>query len=141
MGKIVRLASAGVVALLVGCSALSASVAESERAGGLPAEAITATPGPQSKTPSYPFPEAGWLDGGAKFALVLSGSSTCPSFPSSIEVINMHHMKIGVSTRGGSKCSADIAPRTYVIRTPGNVDTSREVTLQYGETSVLLPSL
>ena len=139
MGKIVRLASAWVVALLVGCSALSASVAESERAGGLPAEAITATPGPQSKTPSYP--EAGWLDGGAKFALVLSGSSTCPSFPSSIEVIDMHHMKIGVSTHGGSKCSADIAPRTYVIRTPGSVDTSREVTLQYGETSVLLPPL
>jgi hypothetical protein len=141
MGKIVRLWFVGIAAVLVGCSVEPGSVAESERRGGLPAEAITATPGSSSQVPSYPFPEAGWLDAGAKFAVVLGGSSSCPSFPSSIEVLNPHHLKLGIATRGGPNCTADIAPRTYVIRTPTDVDISREVTLQYGETTVVLPPL
>lgn len=126
--------------MLAGCSVEPTSVAESERQGGLPAEAITAKPS-SSQSPLFPFPEAGWLDAGAKFAVVLGGSSSCPAFPSSVEVVDPHHLRLGIDTRGGPNCTADLVPRTYVIRTPHEVDVSREVTLEYGNTIVVLPPL
>ena len=141
MGKIIRLWFVGMSVLLAGCSVEPGSIAESERPGGLPAEAITATAGSSAHRPSYPFPEAGWLDAGAKFAVVLGGSSSCPAYPSSIEVLDAHHVKLGIDTRGGPNCTADMAPRTYIITTPADVDVSHEVTLQYGETTVVLPPL
>ena len=141
MGKIIRLWFIGMSALLAGCSVVPGSIAESELPGGLPAEAITAESGSSTRGPLYPFPEAGWLDDGAKFAVVLGGSSSCPAYPSSIEVLDAHHLKLGIDTRGGPTCTADLAPRTYVIRTPADVDVSREVTLEYGGTTVVLPPL
>ncbi|WP_146069242.1 hypothetical protein [Arthrobacter sp. ZGTC412] len=133
----------GLAAILAGCSAAPSSIAESEFSGGLPSEAITAKPGSWAQDPSFPspVPVAGWLDAGAKFAVVLSGSSSCPAFPSSIEVLNSQHLKLSIATRGAQACTADMAPRTYVIKTPIDVDASQEVTLEYGETRVVLPPL
>lgn len=34
-----------------------------------------------------------------------------------------------------------MAPRTYIIKTPGDVDISQEVTLEFGETTAVLPPL
>jgi hypothetical protein len=118
------------------------SIAESVIRGGLPAEAITADVDPSSPDQPWPFPTAGWLDGGARFAIVLVGSSSCPSFPSSMEVIDTQHLKIGITKNGGaSPCSADMAPRTYVLPTPASIDTSHEITLMYpgGNTAILPP--
>jgi hypothetical protein len=131
----------GLSALLAGCSAAPGAIAESERQGGLPPEAITATASPATPGPLYPFATAGWLDAGAKFAVVLSGSSSCPAYPASLEVLDAHHLKLGLDTRGGPNCTADLVPRTYVIRTPAGVDVSREVTLEFGDTTVALPAL
>lgn len=119
----------------------SQSIAKSEIEGGLPAEAIIGEQPPFSPDASYPFPKAGWLDGGASFAIVLAGSSSCPSFPSSIEVIDPHTLKLGIDRRGGTPCSADMAPRTYVINTPAEIDLAQQVTLQYSESAVTLPAL
>lgn len=140
MGISLRLLVFGLSALLTGCSAVPASIVESERQGGLPAEAITAQPS-SAPDPSFPFATAGWLDSGARFAVVLSGSSSCPAFPASIEVVSSHHMKLNIESRGGPNCTADMAPRIYVMRTPSAVDVSREVTLEYGERKVVLPAL
>lgn len=82
---------------------------------------------------------AGWLDAGAKFAVVLSGSSSCPTFPSSVEVLTAHHLKLNLATRNAPACTADMAPRTYVLKTPVDLDVSKEVTLEFGETTVVLP--
>ena len=88
------------------------------------------------------FAEAGgWLDDGARFAIVLAGSSSCPAFPSSIDVADPHTIKLGLDTRGGPNCTADMAPRTYIIRTPTGIDSSGQVTLLFGETTVALPPL
>lgn len=141
MGISFRLLVFGLLALLAGCSAVPASIAEAEREGGLPAEAITAKPSSSARVPSFPFAAAGWLDAGARFAVVVSGSSSCPDFPASIEVVNSQHLKLSLDSRGGPNCTADMAPRTYIIRTPSAVDVSREVTLEYGETTVVLPAL
>ena len=132
---------AGVSLLLTACSAAPASVAESEHAGGLPAHAITAKPDSSGRDLPYPFPTAGWLDDGARFAIVLAGSSSCPAFPSSIDVADPHTIKLGLDTRGGPNCTADMAPRTYIIRTPTGIDSSGQVTLLFGETTVALPPL
>jgi hypothetical protein len=102
-----------------------------------------AKPGSWAQDPSFPspVPVAGWLDAGANFAVVLSGSSSCPAFPSSIEVLNSQHLKLSIATRGAQACTADMAPRIYVIKTPIDVDVSQEVTLEYGKTRVVLPPL
>jgi hypothetical protein len=141
MGKIIRVWFVGMFALLVSCSVEPSSIAESERVGGLPADAIPAKPGSPAENLFYPSPEAGWLDAGAKFAVVLGGSSSCPAFPSSLEVLEANHLKLGIDTRGGPNCTTDLVQRTYVIKTPNEVDVSREVTLQYGKTTVVLPPL
>lgn len=139
--KTVALWLTGLCVLSAGCSAGPGSIAESEHPGGLPAEAITAPPDPSATAPPDSFPQAGWLDAGARFAVVLRGSSSCPAFPSSLEVLNAHHLKLGIDTRGGPNCTDDLVPRTYVIRTPAGVDISQEVTLHDGETTAVLPAL
>ena len=48
---------------------------------------------------------------------------------------------LGLDTRGGPNCTADMAPRTYIIRTPTGIDSSGQVTLLFGETTVALPPL
>ncbi|MGO4146904.1 hypothetical protein AB4Y77_17630 [Paenarthrobacter sp. YAF11_1] len=143
MGASLRFLVFGLSAMLAGCSAEPSSISESEFRGGLPSEAITAKPGSEAQDPSFPspVPVAGWLDAGSKFAVVLSGSSSCPAFPTSIEVLNSHHLKLTIATRPAQACTADMAPRTYVIKTPADVDVSHEVTLEYGETRVVLPPL
>jgi hypothetical protein len=141
MRRISRTWIAGVSLLLTACSAAPASVAESEHAGGLPAQAITAKPDSSGRDLAYPFPTAGWLDDGARFAIVLAGSSGCPAFPSSIDVADPHTIRLGLDTRGGPNCTADMAPRTYIIRTPTGIDSSGQVTLLFGETTVALPPL
>ena len=141
MGMLARLAILGILASLAACSPSPDSIAESEHEGGLPRDAVISSPSPPSQHQAYPFPSAGWLNNGNRIAIVLAGSSSCPSFPSSIEVVDKHRMKIGVSTRGGPNCTADLAPRTYVIRTPAEIDTSSDVTIEYDGSSDLLPAL
>ena len=143
MGTLLRSAAIGVAVLLTGCSAAPPSIAESDFRGALPAEAVTAKPGSWAQDPSFPspVPVSGWLESGAKFAVVISGSSSCPAYPSSIEVLNSRHLKLGLGTRTAQACTDDMAPHSYVIKTPGDVDVSQEVTLEYGQTTVVLPAL
>ena len=145
------------VLLIVGCTAepgpvgppsapeptdsMRQSIAESDSRGGLPAEAVIGEQPPRSPDSAYPFPRAGWLDGGDEFAIVLVGSSSCPAFPSSIEVVDPHTVKVGIDRREATVCSADMAPRTYVISTPTEINRTEEVTLTYGEAVVTLPAL
>ncbi|WP_146067340.1 hypothetical protein [Arthrobacter sp. SX1312] len=120
---------------------LQQSIAESEIRGGLPAEAIIGEQPPRSPGSAYPFPRAGWLDGGDTFAIVLVGSGSCPAFPSSIEVVGPHTVKVGIDRHEATVCSADMSPRTYVISTPTEIDRTQDVTLTYGEAVVTLPAL
>lgn len=110
---------------------------------GLPTGAITASPEARSQEQSFlsSFQVAGWLDRGSKFAVVLSGSSSCPAFPTSIEVLSAQHIKLEVETREAQACTADMAPRTYVIMTPSEVNVASEVTLEYGDAKIVLPPL
>ncbi len=121
--------------------ALPSSIAEYDIRGGLPTEAIPGDKSPSSPDSAYPFPTAGWLDGGGRFAVVLVGSSSCPAVTSSIEVPDPHTVRLGLDRQKSDVCSADLAPRTYVIGTPTDVDRAQDVTLEYGDSVVTLPAL
>jgi hypothetical protein len=146
MGKLPWLVSTAAVVMLAACTAPPESSpelqVESESQGLLPREAVTsAPPPPRAGDPTLPFPLAGWLESGRKFAIVIGGSSSCPAYPSSLEVVDKHRMTIGIGTRGGPVCTSDWVGRTYVIRTPEGIDPTDEVTVQYGDTVVRLPAL
>lgn len=149
--------SIGIAVLIAGCAAepstigpsptpvpaasMPQSIAKSEIQGGLPSEAIIGEQPPSSRDSSYPFPTAGWLDGGDEFAVVFAGSSSCPAFPSSMEVLDPHTVKLGIDRHDAPACSADLAPRTYVISTPTEINRNQGVTVEYGESAVTLPAL
>jgi hypothetical protein len=146
MHKLAGLVSVGAVLMITACTAPPESPpqlqVESERQGLLPKEAVTSKPTPPVPTePWFPFPLAGWLENGQKFAVVIGGSLGCPSFPSSIEVVDPHRMRIGIGTKGGPVCDSAWVGRTFVIRTPKQIDPTHEVTVQYGDTTVRLPAL
>lgn len=146
MGKLLGLVSVGAVLMVAACTSPPEPPPqlqiESERQGLLPKEAVTSKPTPSGPgEQGLPFPLVGWLENGRKFAIVIGGSLGCPSFPSSIEVVDRHRMKIGVGTRGGPVCDSAWVGRTFVIRTPTEIDPAHEVTVQYGDTTVRLPAL
>ncbi|ANP74655.1 hypothetical protein [Cryobacterium arcticum] len=147
MGIVTRTArTVGVAVLcLVGVSACSASIADSEYDGVLPSDAITtptAIPEDGEANLLDPYPSAGWLDDGDRFAIVLGGSSSCPSFPASMVVEDSHTLSIEIGQSGGPMCTADMKLRTHVLTTPSGMDTTSEITIRYGESgTAVLPAL
>ena len=133
--------------VLCGCIG-PASIAESSTIGGLPDAAVT-TPPPVSEDPleDNPLvtgqPRVGWLDEGERFAITFAGSSSCYAVPTGISAPESRKIELTVDHAGGPTCTADMALRTHVIRTPEQVDPmlGAEVTV-VGETWVeILPPL
>lgn len=128
---------------VVGLAACSASIAASSYDGTLPDDAIT-TPAPDDDEANLlsPFPTAGWLDDGDRFAIVLGGSSSCPSYPVSMVVDDSRTLTIEIGQSGGPACTADMKLRTHVLTTPAGLDPTGEVTIRYGESgTAVLPAL
>jgi hypothetical protein len=115
--------------------------------GGLPDAAVT-TPPPVLDDPlEDPLiagqPRVGWLDDGERFAMTFAGSSSCYAVPTGISAPRSRNIEFTLKSTGGPACTADMALRTHVIRTPEGVDPrfSVEVTA-VGETWVeVLPPL
>lgn len=102
------------------------SMAESSTMGGLPDAAVT-TPAPAPDDPlEYPLlagkPRIGWLDEGERFAITFAGSSSCYAVPTAISAPTSRNIELTLESTGGSACTADMALRTHVIRTPEGVD-------------------
>ncbi|POH66554.1 hypothetical protein C3B61_08315 [Cryobacterium zongtaii] len=127
----------------MGVAGCSASIAGSAYDGMLPDEAIT-TPAPADEEANLlaPFPTAGWLDGGDRFAIVLGGSSSCPSYPVSMVVDDSRTLSIEIGQSGGPACTADMKLRTHVLTTPAGLDPTGEITIRYSESeTAVLPAL
>ncbi|TFC89242.1 hypothetical protein [Cryobacterium sp. TMT4-31] len=119
------------------------SIAASAYDGMLPDEAIT-TPAPVDEEANLlePFPTAGWLDGGDQFAIVLGGSSSCPSCPVSMVVDDNRTLSIEIGQGDGPACTADLKLHTHVITTPAGLDPTGEITIRYsGSETAVLPAL
>jgi hypothetical protein len=142
MPRAVRMAGA-MLFCVVGLTACSGSIAASSYDGMLPDDAIT-TPAPEDDEANLlaPFPTAGWLGDGDRFAIVLGGSSSCPSFPVSMVVDDSRTLSIEIGHSGGPDCTADLKLRTHVLTTPAGLDPAGEITIRYSESeTAVLPAL
>lgn len=144
MPRTVRMAGVGLFCV-VGLAACSASIAESAYDGMLPDDAITTpAPAPEDEEANLlaPFPTAGWLNDGDQFAIVLGGSSSCPSYPVSMVVDDSRTLSIEIGQSGGPVCTADMKLRTHVLTTPAGLDPTGEITIRYSESgTAVLPAL
>ena len=113
--------------VLCGCIG-PVSIAESTTSGGLPEAAVTTPapePGPDDSLEDPLLagqPRIGWLDEGERFAITFAGSSSCYTVPTAISAPTSRDIELALESTGGSACTADIALRTHVIRTPDGVD-------------------
>ena len=131
------------VLCVVGLAACSASIAASSYDGTLPDDAITTPAPPEDEEADLlaPFPTAGWLDDGDRFAIVLGGSSSCPSYPVSMVVDDSRTLSIEIG-QSGPACTADMKLRTHVLTTPAGLDPTGEITIRYSESgTAVLPAL
>lgn len=108
---------------------------------GLP-EGAAPSPSASTELPADPdfSPSAVWLEDDV-LAVVTYGSSSCPTAPSSLEVVDGTDLRIATIQLGGEVCTADIAPTTFEIDDPeGLVPTmSYTVTFDGESESVLEP--
>lgn len=111
--------------VLCGCVG-PVSIAESSAMGGLPDAAVSTTAPVPDDSLEYPLlsgkPRIGWLDEGERFAVTFAGSSSCYAVPTAISAPTSRNIRLSLESTGGSACTADIALRTHVIRTPDGVD-------------------
>ncbi|NEN04622.1 hypothetical protein G3T36_01930 [Diaminobutyricibacter tongyongensis] len=82
-----------------------------------------------------------WLKGGAQFAIVLYGSSTCPPTVASVETIASNQLKATPAPITGSVCTQDYVPHTTVFATPSSVTTTSDVTIKLPDSTLTLPGL
>ncbi|WP_353807762.1 hypothetical protein [Agromyces sp. SYSU T00194] len=110
-------AAAVLVAVLTACDPHSVAV----RTYDGPAEDAVATPA-ASDAPAGQFePGVAWVDDGARLALTIPGSSSCPYVPTGIDVPDPSIIEIEVERSGGDACTADLTLRTHEIPTPQGV--------------------
>lgn len=136
LGSYVRRSSLSVgvaaAASVVFCACVGpVSVAESSWMGRLPDTAAT-TPAPATDDPlEDPLlagePRVGWLDEGERFAITFAGSSSCHAVPTGISAPTSRRIELTLESTGGPACTADMALRTHVLRTPRGIDPTHGV--------------
>jgi hypothetical protein len=82
-----------------------------------------------------------WLKGGAQFAIVLYGSSTCPPKVATVESVGSNQLKATPAPIQGSVCTSDYVPHTTVFATPGSVTTTSDVTIKLPDSTLTLPGI
>jgi hypothetical protein len=89
-------------------------------------------------------PQVVWLEEGAQLALVIGGSSTCPSVGEKIRVLDKagegNRVAIDLVERPEDEvCTMDFVPHTTVFWTPTDVTTTEPLTVDVAGTSVTVP--
>ena len=88
--------------------------------------------------------QAFWLHEGAQLAITVSGSSGCPYVVSGISVLETsddgNRIAATVPALPADKvCTMDFVPHTTVFSTPGNVTTTKPLTIEVMDTEIVLP--
>lgn len=89
-------------------------------------------------------PQVVWLEEGAQLALVIGGSSTCPSVGRDIRVLDKadegNRVAIDLVERPEDEvCTMDFVPHTTVFWTPYDVTTTKPLTVEVDGTTVTVP--
>ena len=74
-------------------------------------------------------PSAIWISGRREFAIVTFGSSSCPPVPTSISVIDEHHVVITFVKSPNSPCPSDLTATTHKFDVPKGVDADGAVAI------------
>ncbi len=85
---------------------------------------------------SFGEPAAVWLDAEQEaFAVVLYGSSSCPSTPVELTVVDEQLIELRLARSQQDPCTADIAARTHEFGTPSGVgdEVSLELVFEEGD--------
>ncbi|MBM7787568.1 hypothetical protein [Tenggerimyces flavus] len=67
---------------------------------------------------------AAWITDDGHLAVVVAGSSGCPTEPVEVEPLDPHHLVVTVrpdEPSNGAVCTADLVPTTSVIRLPAEI--------------------
>ncbi|QYH34818.1 hypothetical protein [Salinibacterium sp. M195] len=72
-------------------------------------------------------PSVVWLTDPGHFALTLSGSSSCPAYPTEVREIDTQTIEVVLQMTLRPICSADLALVTYELSTPTGIDESSPV--------------
>lgn len=89
-------------------------------------------------------PQVVWLREGAQLALVIGGSSSCPSVGERIRVLDEagegNRVAIDLVERPEDEvCTMDFVPHTTVFWTPADVTTTEPLTVEVAGTTVTVP--
>ena len=118
--------------LLAGC------VASVENFSGEP-EHFAGEPGGDAEAGIQAF----WIHEGAQLAITISGSSTCPYIVSNITVLEKadegNRISAEVPALSGEPCTMDFVPHTTVFSTPGDITTTKPLTIEVKDTEIVLP--
>lgn len=63
-----------------------------------------------------------WLEEGVRFAVVTSGSSSCPPVATSMQRAGADEVVLELSPSPHEECTADMAPTTHEFLLPRGVD-------------------
>lgn len=70
-----------------------------------------------------------WLDKGARFALTLYGSSSCPPVADTMRVTGANRVKVTLKPAPKGACTSNYAPHTSVFDTPSALRIGTNVTI------------
>jgi len=89
-------------------------------------------------------PQVVWLEQGGQLALVIGGSSSCPSVGREIRVLDKagegNRVAIDLVERPDDEvCTMDFVPHTTVFWTPTEVTTTEELLVEVAGTTVTVP--
>ncbi|MET1052411.1 MAG: hypothetical protein ABWX65_07210 [Mycetocola sp.] len=83
-----------------------------------------------------------WLDDGERFAVTVSGSSTCPRTGSGYSVSGTNEITVTLEEIPADKaCTADFAPHTTVFRATDDLDPAQELTVTVEASTFGIPAL
>ncbi|WP_285115535.1 hypothetical protein [Leifsonia sp. fls2-241-R2A-40a] len=83
---------------------------------------------------------AAWLEDGARVAIVLYGSSSCPPKVQNISVSGADTIKAVLAPAPGGICTRDYVPHTTVFATPDHITKSAEVNVVLPDATLTLPA-
>ena len=84
-------------------------------------------------------PTVAWVDDGRYVAVVTWGSSSCPTGPDDVDVVDEQVIEIGLAplTRG-DVCTADMSPHVVVLDLPRGIDPTEPLVARVEDTEVTI---
>ncbi len=98
-------------------------------------------PGPLSGpgADQLPTPTVAWVDEGRYLGVVTWGSSSCPTGPDDVDVVDEQVIEISLARlTDGDVCTADMSPHDVVLDLPREIDPTEPLVARIEDTEVTI---